>query len=320
MDSFADVDGADGPFAPGGPHPQGFGWPKPSICINCTRSNMEPETVRIDSEIELLHASALASWPSLPRQAGLNFTVTSHAGVATLYALCDQARQLGRTRGSMGLGVKVALPRVPVRKAGADCTWRCAPLPFVVVAVVRSATRVTEAIELCRARGLGGEQGYGALVSSTHVWLIYDKARSPAWYVNQADNTPEGRKTACLKLSTSCHWMPVIEPIAPLPFGAHVLATYGSGSDHHAIIRAEAEQRQKRTPSCGKIKQEKKAQMTRLAKLRHAKFKKGNRIKCKFKEGWYYGTVTHFDGDYYCANFDDQTSYKDLRESELKAA
>jgi len=40
---------------------------------------------------------------------------------------------------------------------------------------------------------------------------------------------------------------------------------------------------------------------------------------CKLDGSWFDGTVTKFDGDRYCADFDDGTSYDDLCEVELKA-
>ena len=304
--------------APGGPHPQGFGLPKPSLTIECTHSKMEPTTVWINSEVELLDAAALAEWPILPRHAGLNFTVIWCDGVSTPYTLCDQGRQLGRARMSMGLGIKLTSPRV--QQTGAQCAQCCAPLPFVVVALVRCGSRVNEAIKLCEARGLGGEQGYGVLHPSTHMRLIYDKARSPAWYVNKSDdNNKLARTSACLKINSKCHWVPVIRPTPPVQLGRHVLITYGSGSDHHSSIRAEATERQAREPSCVKAKREQQERLARACRQRYAKFKSGDRIMCKFDGSWFDGTVTKFDGDRYCADFDDGTSYDDLCEVELKA-
>ena len=140
----------------------------------------------------------------------------------------------------MGLGVKVTGLRV----ATADSSHRAlngAPLPFVVVARVRCASRLEEAMEACKSRGLGGERGYGVIKPSKHVCLIYDIARSPAWYVNKSDDTPLGGTTAHLTLGS--HWVPYFKPTDGRHFGDHILAKYGTASDHHRTITAEAEER-----------------------------------------------------------------------------
>ena len=90
--------------------PQSSGMPRSSLVIDCTRMQRVRKIVRVDSEIEVLDPVGLRGWQPLPRCAGLVFDVR-WANVVTRFALCDQGRNLGRTRSSMGLGVKLCRPR-----------------------------------------------------------------------------------------------------------------------------------------------------------------------------------------------------------------
>ena len=162
------------------PSPHALRLPKPSLVIACARSRLRPKIVRVDAALELLQA--LPSWAKiLPRAAGLHFAVRTGDGRVTPYTLCDQGRNLGRARGSMGLGVKLTAPRLPQgREREQLAALEPAPLPFAVVCVLRDPARVDEALAMCRARGLGGEAGYGLLRPTRRLVLVYDVARSPA--------------------------------------------------------------------------------------------------------------------------------------------
>ena len=218
----------------------------------------------MDSELELLHPEEIAHWPVLPGKAGLNFVLRQDGQRTTRYSLCDQGRHLGRPRGSMGLGIKLTMPRR--RLVEQEEQEELAPLPFVVVCVVRRAARSDEAMALCVERGLGGERGYGLLQLTSRIHLVYDLARSPAWYVNQPP--PGSRPTARLQLSRSRPWAPCVLPIGPLSNGAAVLMRYGAGSDHHRRIAAAQARRDARSPACNRRRREVGARMAALTARR----------------------------------------------------
>ena len=249
------------------PSPHALRLPKPSLVIACARSRLRPKIVRVDAALELLQA--LPSWAKiLPRAAGLHFAVRTGDGRVTPYTLCDQGRNLGRARGSMGLGVKLTAPRLPQgREREQLAALEPAPLPFAVVCVLRDPARVDEALAMCRARGLGGEAGYGLIRPTRRLVLVYDVARSPAWFVN---HPPDGKPTARLCVSPARPWAASVRGIGRLPLGAPILARYGGGSSHHRAIAEERSRRAERSPIPNARRAQRRARMAALTALRLA--------------------------------------------------
>lgn len=189
----------------------------------------------------------------------------------------DQGREVCGDHGSMGLGVKLTAPRCP-REEDLVIPAGTKLLSFVGVAIVPSHG-TTEAIEYCYAHNIGGEEGYGILQGG-QTDLIYDLARSAAYFVNSASATmkwrPDKKPVANMKIQRSparAHrWLAWLVTKKALQLGEMLFVPYGSGAKHYEEIRSKAAAREARAPKGIAKKREKEAQRKlQLEKARAAK-------------------------------------------------
>ena len=154
----------------------------------------------------------------------------------------------------MGVGVKVTAPRAG---GSAEVVARKGTRLLCFVVVARTTASAEEAVALCRARGVGGERGYGLLRDGSHL-LVYDVARSTAWFVNAARGTRSwfaGKRPVANLALRVCHraghrWTAFFAATRELRLGDALFAPYGAGSSHHEAIAAEAASRLDREPAC----------------------------------------------------------------------
>lgn len=219
--------------------------PRTSFSTRC--DTWEPPTTihQTDSEHEVVDRGALHSdWKIIEaRGYGTHFS----AGAIPL-SLYDQGRAVCGVYHGMGVGVKVtsrrfASSREVVARRGARV------LAFVIVA--RTTGDAEGAVALCKRLGVGGEMGYGILRDGK-TSLVYDLARSSAWFANSARATTTTKKPVVnLRLRVNRrHWTAWFVASKTLRLGDALFAPYGVGSSHHATIAADAAQRAEREPAC----------------------------------------------------------------------
>lgn len=238
------------------------GWQPPTVVLQTDRGN----------EVAVVEAAALQiQWPVLPHAYGTHFALRTGSRVVPL-SLYDQGRDVCGIYHGMGVGVKVTAPRSGnslevVAKPGTRL------LCFVVVA--RTTASAEEAIALCRARGVGGERGYGLLRDGSQL-LVYDVARSTAWFANAAGGTQSwfaGKRPVANLALRVCHradhrWTAFFTATRDLRLGDALFATYGVGSSHHDVIAAEAAARLGREPMCNKRKRARREQLAQARERR----------------------------------------------------
>ena len=235
-------------------------WAPPTAVLQTGRGN----------EVTVVDAAALRSqWPVLPHAYGTHFAVKtvckSVRSRSVPLSLYDQGRDVCGVYHGMGVGVKVTAPRGTtstevVAKKGTRL------LCFVVVA--RTTASAEEAVALCRAHDIGGERGYGVLRDGSQV-LVYDVARSAAWFVNAAHGTRSwfaGKRPVANLALRVCHraghrWTACFAATRELRLGDALFAPYGVGSSHHEAIAADAAARLGREPACNKRKRARREQL-----------------------------------------------------------
>lgn len=182
----------------------------------------------------------------------------------TLY---DQGRSFCNVYHGMGVGVKVtSRPFVLSREVVARAGTRL--LAFVVVA--RTIGDADDAVTLCQRLGVGGEHGYGVLLDG-NTSLVYDIARSTAWFANVARATTTQKKPSVnlrLKLSRRHRWTAWFVAKKTLRLGDPLFAAYGKGSTHHAAIAADVARRMQREPECNAHKRTRCNQLAAARKRR----------------------------------------------------
>ena len=218
------------------------------IVVDLCRANQTTHFRRIDGELWVC-CGELKDWPIIPRRAGVHILVRDGCKQSTFQLVMDQARCLSLPRGSMGCGLKLVM---------SNCD---AVLPFCIVAMCRSSERLADAYH----QSLGGEQGYGVLhVQSRH--LVYDIARSPAYLVNCRRETTH--KLSCKSFKSPRAFTASFRARSKKLALGHLFAPYGTGSDQHATIASEQQEREARKPVCSEQKAALKAQMSALSKRR----------------------------------------------------
>ena len=136
----------------------------------------------------------LQRWPAVQGGYGVNFKLECTDGWALPLSLYDQGRYVTGKRDSLGVGIKITATRTP-HKVQREEPRVVVPsgtgvLYFVIVARLtllkqtKLSVQALQPIEdMLRKLGLGGERGYGVLQDRCTV-LLFDIARSPAWFVN----------------------------------------------------------------------------------------------------------------------------------------
>lgn len=249
---------------------QGSDWPKWTFATRYM--HWEPETVTVQTDFEqitMVTPKALQAWPVLPAGFNIHFAVDSIP-----LSLYDQGREVCGQSRAMGVGVKVTAPRFHSQKEQVVASAGQKLLSFVIVARTVS-TNGARAIHLCKVRGVGGERGYGLLHCGQSV-LVYDIARSTAWFANAARSTQSWylgkRPSVNLKLCV-CHrhehrWLAWFVATKDLHFGEPLFAAYGIGSSHYGTIEAEAAERRKGEPVCNQKRRKRCEQLVLARKKR----------------------------------------------------
>lgn len=233
---------------PTDPRAHGKNMPRTSFTLCC--STWRPPTTVYQTKtencaVEVVDRKALHSdWQCIEERGyGTNFSV----GAIPL-SLYDQGRAVCGVYRSMGVGVKVTSQRfVSSREVVARAGTRL--LSFVIVA--RTSGDADAAVALCQRLRVGGEMGYG-LLRDGRITLVYDIARSSAWFVNVAratDTTAKPRINLRMCVSRR-HWTASFVATKTLRLGDGLFAPYGIGSSHHATIAAEARRSAKCEPVC----------------------------------------------------------------------
>ena len=229
-------------------------------------------------ELQLVDGDALRShWPLLPHDYGINLAVEAAGSTRRLpLSLYDQGRAIMGVGDGMGVGVKVTEPRAG-QSTQTGCTIASAGtrvLSFAIVARLSGEpdplSAVGRLVDACRTRGVGGERGYGVLLAGRTL-LLYDVARSSAWYANNAAGVrswlPGRKPLANLRLRVShakAHrWTAWFEAATDLRLGDPLFAPYGVGSTHHDAIRDAADTQAAREPACGAKKRRRQDQLAR---------------------------------------------------------
>jgi len=229
------------------PHAHDKGMPNISFTIHCD-SWQPPTTIyQKDNEhkVEVVDRDALHSdWQIIEeREYGTHFSVD---GIPL--SLYDQGRAICGVYHGMGVGVKVTSRRfVSSRDVVARRGKRL--LTFVIVA--RTTGDAEVAVALCKRLGVGGEMGYGILRDG-NTSIVYDLARSSAWFVNSARATTTTKKpevNLSMRVSRQ-YWTACFVASKTLRLGDALFAPYGVGSSHHITIAADAAQRAEREPMC----------------------------------------------------------------------
>ena len=214
--------------------------PKRSFVTRC--DSWEPPTTiyktDLEHEVEIVDRVALHSdWKIIEKR-----TYGTHFSVGAIpLSLYDQGRAVCGVCHGMGVGVKVTARRfMSSRDVVASAGARL--LSFVIVA--RTTGDAQGAIALCKRLGVGGELGYGVIVDG-NTSLLYDIARSSAWFANSAHATTATKKPIVnmrMRVSRQ-HWTAWFVASKTLRLGDTLFAPYGVGSSHHTTIAADAEQR-----------------------------------------------------------------------------
>ena len=255
------------PRSPGSTCPHGVLLPVPSFQVGSTHWQPATTVLQTDSaRVQLVDRDALLQWPVLPTAAGTNFVGAEDVPLS----LYDQGRQVRGVKGSMGIGIKVTAPRF-VHRRDVVAPSGARVLTFVIVARTRGGAE--EAIDACRVRGIGEERGYGVLQDGQTL-LLYDIARSTAWFANSAAATANwyaDKAVVNLELricrSPPHQWTAWFASTTPLRLGDPLFAPYGSGSSHFHEIRADAARRAENEPVSSQRKRSRAEQLAQ-ARLR----------------------------------------------------
>ena len=251
--------GATTPFA------HGKGMPKTSFTTRC--DSWEPPTTLhqtdLEHKVEVVDRGALHSdWKIIKERGyGTHFSV----GAIPL-SLYDQGRAVCGVYHGMGVGVKVTARRFASSREVVACA-KTRVLSFVIVA--RTTGDAECAVALCKRLDVGGEMGYGILLDG-NTSLVYDLARSSAWFANSARATATTKKpdvNLSMRVSRR-HWTAWFVASKTLRLGDALFASYGVGSSHHTTIAADAAHRAEREPACHS---KRRARLQQLAEARTKK-------------------------------------------------
>jgi len=230
-------------------------WRPPTHIVN---------TVPEHQEVEVVNGPALATdWPIIKSGYGVNFL----SGDIPL-SLFDQGRADTGAYHGMGVGIKVTEPRFVRSRGAAVARQGDRVLTFVVVA--RTSGDVASAERVLRRRGVGGESGYGVLRDG-NTNLLYDIARSTAWFANTASDASDMNLT--MVISRLHPWTAFFVARRKLWRGDSLYAPYGVGSSHRAKIAEEVTKRAEREPVYNKRR---RANHDRMRTMRENKRQKRN--------------------------------------------
>ena len=209
------------------PYALGEDKPKTSFTTSCDSWQPPTTILQTDSEhdVEIVDRGALHSdWPIIEERGyGTHFSV----GAIPL-SLYDQGRAICGMYHGMGVGVKITSQRFasPPHEVVARRETRL--LAFVIVA--RTTGDAESAVALCQRLGVGGEMGYGILRDG-NTQIVYDIARSSAWFANSAHATKSTKKpdvNLCMRVSRR-HWTAWFVASKVLRLGDALFAPYGVG-------------------------------------------------------------------------------------------
>ena len=170
--------------------------PVPLFTTHCSPWQLETKNVQavLGPCTVLASPKELQRWPAVQGGYGVNFKLNCTDGWALPLSLYDQGRYVTGKRDSLGVGIKITATRTPHKvqreKPRVVVPSGTGVLYFVIVARLtllkqtKLSVQALQPIEdMLRKLGLGGEHGYGVLQDRCTV-LLFDIARSPAWFVN----------------------------------------------------------------------------------------------------------------------------------------
>ena len=176
----------------------------------------------------MVNGPALATdWPIIKSGYGVNFL----SGDIPL-SLFDQGRADTGAYHGMGVGIKVTEPRFVRSRGAAVARQGDRVLTFVVVA--RTSGDVASAERVLRRRGVGGESGYGVLRDG-NTNLLYDIARSTAWFANTASDASDMNLT--MVISRLHPWTAFLWRAGSC--GSETLCMRHMGSDRRIVRRLQ---------------------------------------------------------------------------------
>ena len=125
---------------------------------------------------------------------GVNFKHECNARFVVPLSLYDQGRYVTGKSHSLGVGIKITATRTPhkvqrpepqvVVPSGTGVLYFVIVARLTLLKQTKLSVQALQPIEdMLRKLGLSGERGYGVLQDRSTV-LLFDVARSPAWFVN----------------------------------------------------------------------------------------------------------------------------------------